>query len=67
MGSKPHRSSLALDIALALAVKFIALFIIWSVWFASPQGTRLDAKQVGASVYSSPAVVPEGSDRDAKP
>jgi hypothetical protein len=66
MGSKPRRSSLAREIALVLAVKFIALLVIWSVWFASPQGTRLDAKQVGASVYSSHAVVPEGSDRDAK-
>ena len=49
-----------------LAIKFLALFAIWSVWFAHPQAARLNGELVGAAIYSSPAVAKEGTPADAK-
>ncbi|MEO8751866.1 MAG: cytochrome oxidase putative small subunit CydP [Casimicrobiaceae bacterium] len=50
-----RRPRLALEIAVALAVKLVALAVIWNVWFAHPASKRLDAPGVGAAVYSAPA------------
>ena len=49
-----RRPRLALEIAVALAVKLVALAVIWNVWFAHPASKRLDAHGIGAAVYSAP-------------
>jgi hypothetical protein len=67
MASSTRRPNLAREIALVLAVKFLALFVIWSIWFDHPETNRLDARQVGASLYSSGVKVQERSESDAKP
>jgi hypothetical protein len=67
MASNTRRPNLAREIALVLAVKFLALFVIWSIWFAHPEGSRLDGRQVGASLYSSGVKAQERSEPDAKP
>jgi hypothetical protein len=67
MSSRTRRSNLAREITLVLAIKFLALFVIWSVWFAHPEAGRLDGRQVGAVLYSSSVVVQERSESDAKP
>jgi hypothetical protein len=67
MSSKLRRPNLAREIAIVLAVKFLALFVIWSIWFAHPEANRLDRQQVGAALYSSSTAVPERSEHDAKP
>ena len=67
MSSKIRRPNLAREIVIVLAVKFLALFVIWSVWFAHPEASRLNVQQVGAALYSSNTAVPERSEHDAKP
>jgi hypothetical protein len=67
MASKLRRPSLAREITIVLAIKFLALYVIWSVWFAHPEASRLNVQQVGAALYSSNTAVPERSEHDAKP
>jgi hypothetical protein len=67
MTSKTGRPNLGREIALVLAIKFLALFVIWSVWFSHPETSYLSGEQVGAAIYSSPAVAQEGTRADAKP
>jgi hypothetical protein len=67
MTSRMHRSNLAREIAIVLTIKFLALFVIWSVWFAHPEASRLDGQRVAATLYSSPVVAHQGSESDAKP
>jgi hypothetical protein len=62
-----RRPRLALEIAVALAVKLMALAVIWNVWFAHPASKRLDAPGIGAAVYSAPAAVNEGGRAHARP
>jgi hypothetical protein len=66
MASNMRRPNLAREIAIVLAVKFLALFLIWSVWFAHPETSRLESRNVAASVYS-PPVAHQESESDAKP
>ncbi len=49
-----RRPRLALEIAVALAAKLLALVVIWNVWFSHPASKRLDAPGIGAAVYSAP-------------
>ena len=67
MASKLRRPNLAREITVVLAIKFLALYVIWSVWFAHPEASRLNVQQVGAALYSSNTAVPERSEHDAKP
>ena len=67
MTSRMRRPNLAREIAIVLAIKFLALFVIWSVWFAHPEASRLDGEHVAATLYSLPVVVHQGSESDAKP
>ena len=67
MASKTGRSNLGREIALVLAIKSLALFVIWSVWFSHPEASRLSGQEVGAAIYSSPAVIKEGTRADAQP
>ncbi len=53
---RPH---LAREIALVLVVKFLALAIIWSVWFSDPEGRRIDGERIGAAIYSPASADPE--------
>ena len=58
----------ALEIAVILVVKFIALFVIWSVWFAGPSREDVGAERAAERVYSSqPAASAEGAMRAAGP
>ena len=61
-----RRSRLGLEIAVVLAVKFVALALIWLVWFAHPAADRLQPERVGAVVYSSGPAPPIGG-ADARP
>jgi hypothetical protein len=62
-----RRPNLAREIAIVLAIKFLALVVIWSLWFAHPETSRLGGPQVAAVIYSSPVVARQGSESDAKP
>jgi hypothetical protein len=56
------------EIAVVLVVKFIALFVIWSVWFSGPARKNVDAERVAERVYSSqPAAPGEGATHAARP
>ena len=61
---RPH---LAREIAVVLAVKFLALSIIWNVWFAEPEARRLDGERIGAAIYSSGDAVQAGRELHAGP
>jgi hypothetical protein len=61
-----HRPNLKREILIVLAVKLVALFVIWSVWFTHPQAPRLNAEAVKAALYSSPPPAQQGTS-DAKP
>ena len=66
----PHRPGkrYAREIAVVLVVKFIALFVIWSVWFADPARKDVGAERVAARVYSSQSAAPaEGATHAARP
>jgi hypothetical protein len=62
-----HRPRLALAIAVTLTVKFVALAIIWSIWFSHPQGKRLDGEHVGRAIYASPSALQGKGSTDARP
>ena len=64
---KTRRSNLAREIALVLAIKFLALFVIWSVWFSHPESEQLSGERIRAAVYSSDVVAHEGSHPNAEP
>jgi hypothetical protein len=67
---RPRRPSprYAREIAVVLVVKFIALFVIWSIWFSGPARKDVDAERVAERVYSSqPAAPGEGATHAARP
>jgi hypothetical protein len=58
----------AREIAVVLAVKLVALFVIWSIWFDGPPPKDIGAERVAERVYSSqPAVPGEGAKHAARP
>ena len=66
----PRRSGprYAREIAVVLVVKFIALFVIWSIWFAGPARKDVGAEGVAARVYSSQhAALGKGAMHAARP
>jgi len=61
-------SQYALEIAVVLVVKLIALFVIWSVWFAGPSRKDVVTERVAERIYSSQPVAPaEGAVRASRP
>jgi len=62
-----RRPRLLREIILVLAAKFVALFVIWSVWFAHPQSSQIDVERVRDALYSSQPAIKEGTARDAQP
>jgi hypothetical protein len=62
-----QRLRLALALAVTLAVKFVALAMIWSIWFSHPQGKRIDGEHVGSAIYASPSALQEKGSADARP
>jgi hypothetical protein len=67
---RPRRlvSRYAREIAIVLVVKFIALFAIWSIWFAGPARKDVGSERVAERVYSSqPAAPGEGATHAARP
>ena len=67
MAAKTRRSNLAREIAVVLAIKFLALFVIWSVWFSHPESEHLNSERIRSTVYSSHVVAQEGGQPNAKP
>jgi hypothetical protein len=61
---RPH---LKREIVLVLAVKLLALLLIWGVWFAHPLAPRLTAETVKQALYSLRTVAQEGTDAHPKP
>ena len=49
-----RRSRLAAEIAIALAVKFALLYLLWAAFFAEPQSRDLDAGAVTAALLRPP-------------
>ena len=67
---RPHHPGprYALEFAVVLVVKFIALFVIWSIWFSGSPRKDVGAERVAERVYSSqPAVSGEGATHAARP
>jgi hypothetical protein len=62
-----RRSDLALEIALVLAVKALALLLIWNVWFAHPSERQLDSQRIADAIYTSQPVAHEGTQPYAQP
>jgi hypothetical protein len=57
----------AREMAVVLVVKFIALIVIWSIWFSGPTHKDVDAERVAERVYSSqPAAPGEGATHAAR-
>ena len=67
MAAKTRRSNLAREIAVVLAIKFLALYVIWSVWFSHPESQQLDGERIRSTVYSSHVVAQEGGHPNAEP
>jgi hypothetical protein len=67
---RPRRSGprYGREIAVVLVVKFIALYVIWSIWFSGPARKDVGAERVAERVYSSQPVSPgEGATHAARP
>ena len=47
-----RRPRLVLEIALVLALKLIALAVIWNIWFSNPQGKAIDGDSIASAIYS---------------
>jgi hypothetical protein len=62
-----RRQRLRLALAVTLAVKFLALAMIWSTWFSHPQGKRIDGNEVGSAIYASPPALHEQGGAHARP
>ena len=61
-------SQYALEIAVVLVVKFVALFLIWSIWFAGPSRKEGVTERVAERIYSSqPSAPSEGPVRASRP
>jgi hypothetical protein len=56
------RPRLALEIAVALAVKLFLLYVNWATWFAHPASRTLDERGVAAAVLGVPAGAPRPSE-----
>ena len=67
MAAKPRRSHLAREITIVLAIKFLALYVIWSVWFSHPESEQLNGERIRSAVYSSHVVTQEGGHPNAEP
>ena len=68
MAAKRRRHPrLAVELTVALVVKFAALAVIWNIWFAHPASKRIDAPDIGAAIYSSETAQAEGSRAHARP
>jgi hypothetical protein len=68
MRPRPPGSRYALEIVVVLVVKFVALFVIWSIWFAGPSRKDVGAERAAERAYSSqPAAPAEGAIRAARP
>jgi hypothetical protein len=48
------RSSLALEIAVILALKCVALFAIWSIWFSAPPRFDLERIAPATNIHAVP-------------
>jgi hypothetical protein len=46
------RSRLAVEVTVALLVKFLLLYAIWAAWFAHPESRRLDERGVAANLLA---------------
>jgi hypothetical protein len=67
---RPRRSGprYGREIAVVLVVKFIALYVIWSIWFSGPARKDVGAERVAERVYSSQSAAPvEGATHAARP
>jgi len=56
MQASRSRSRLAIEITVALVIKFLLLYVIWAVWFAHPMSRELDARGVAAALFRVPQV-----------
>ena len=67
VAKRRRRPRLAMELTVALVVKFVALAVIWTIWFAHPASKHLDASTIGAAVYSSKAANADGGRTHARP
>jgi len=54
-GRRPRRASLAREIAVVLAVKVLALGLIWYAFFSTPTARQLDAGGVAHALLQAPS------------
>jgi hypothetical protein len=52
MSEKTKPFHLWQEITLTLALKVFVLFIIWAVWFSTPEDTSLDDQAVASKILS---------------
>ena len=62
-----RRPRFGLEMAVVLVVKFAALALIWSLWFADPVAREAVAEHIGNAVYSSAAAPAAPGARHAGP
>lgn len=51
MTGRPETPRLWKEITLTLAIKAVALFIIWYIWFSVPEDHTVDAMQVASHLF----------------
>jgi hypothetical protein len=63
----PPDADLAWAIGTVLAAKFAALMVIWLLWFAHPQASRLTDERVANALYPARPAVQERTSSHARP
>ena len=63
--SSRGRNVLAREIAIVLAIKCVALLVIWAIWFAHPEAHRVDGASIRTLFGVTPARLPDRSVNDA--
>lgn len=63
--SSRRRNLLSHEIAIVLAIKCVALLVIWALWFAHPQAHRVDGASIRALFGVTPDRLPDRRVHDA--
>ena len=66
---RARRSRLAIEITIALAVKFVLIYAIWSAWFSDPVSKKMTKATIAADIFGpvAPQPKPGGKSDGSRP
>ena len=66
---RAHRSRLAIEITIALVVKFFLIYAIWSAWFSDPVSKKMTKATIATDIFGpvDPQTKPGGNSNGSRP